>query len=252
MGKYSGIFLCSDFDGTLAKNTVIPKGNLDAIQYFCDNGGIFSVVSGRNLEFLEGYTPELCLKSYVACLNGTEIYHFPTKRLIYSTLVPKGTKEKLSGLMEELDCISDIRVFGAKDSRITHAAAPDFYEKVMSYFDEPVRKLLIHSASPFSDKDFLYIKEAFGESFEVARSWAMGIEISNSISTKGIAARRMAKMVGADKLVCVGDYENDIPLLKAADISFAVGNALQSLKDIATYTTVNVEDCAIAEIIKQL
>ncbi len=252
MGRYSGILLCSDFDGTLAKNQIIPKENLDAIRYFCDNGGVFSVVSGRNVEFLDNYTPELVLRSYVACLNGTEIYHYPTKTLVERALVPEGTQAMLKNLIDELDCISDIRVFGMHGNRVIENNGEDFCDRVMALFSEPVRKLLIHSDKPYADDFVAFIKRYFGDGFEVARSWSQGLEISNGVLNKGIAARKMADLIGADKLVCVGDYENDISLLKAADISFAVGNAIPSLKKIATHTTVNVEECAIAAIIETL
>ena len=34
MGKYSGILLCSDFDGTLFDGEKIPENNLKAIREF--------------------------------------------------------------------------------------------------------------------------------------------------------------------------------------------------------------------------
>ena len=51
----------------------------------------------------------------------------------------------------------------------------------------------------------------------------------------------------------MGDYENDIPLFEKCDISFAVANAEDSLKNIATYTTsTTVEESAAAEVIETL
>ncbi len=252
MGKYSGYLLCSDFDSTLAVNSVIPQKNLDAIKYFCDEGGIFSVVTGRNVGFLEKYTPDLCLDAYVACLNGAEIYHFPTKKLINATIVPESTKEKMSTILSELDCITDVRVFGIYESTIVYKTAPDFFERVMTLLEQPARKLLIHSNTPFNSSDMDYIKSVFGVQFEIARSWAHGVEILNVISTKGIAARQMAQLVGAHTLICIGDYENDLSMLKAADISYAVENAMPEIKEAAMHVTVSAQEGAIAAIIDEL
>ena len=46
MGKFSGILICSDFDGTLAVGGHVVEKNIDAIRYFQENGGLFSVITG--------------------------------------------------------------------------------------------------------------------------------------------------------------------------------------------------------------
>ena len=53
-------------------------------------------------------------------------------------------------------------------------------------------------------------------------------------------------------LVGVGDYENDLTLIRDADIGYAVENATSSLKAIADRVTVSVNECAIAKIIEDL
>ena len=47
MGKFDGILLCSDWDGTLFDGTSIPENNVEAIRYFQRNGGTFTLSSGR-------------------------------------------------------------------------------------------------------------------------------------------------------------------------------------------------------------
>ena len=47
MGKFDGILLCSDWDGTLSDSGNIPKANIDAIRYFQREGGLFTFASGR-------------------------------------------------------------------------------------------------------------------------------------------------------------------------------------------------------------
>ena len=60
------------------------------------------------------------------------------------------------------------------------------------------------------------------------------------------------EFTGASHLVCVGDYENDIPMIKAADIGYAVGNAVPPLKAVADRVTVDCRDHALAHIIGEL
>ena len=52
--------------------------------------------------------------------------------------------------------------------------------------------------------------------------------------------------------VAAGNYENDIDLLQAADIGYAVGDSIPSVKAVADRITVNCADHAIAAIIAEL
>ena len=52
--------------------------------------------------------------------------------------------------------------------------------------------------------------------------------------------------------MCVGDYENDISMLKEADLSYAVGNALPRVKESAVRITVTNNESALAKIISEL
>ena len=46
--KFEGILITTDLDGTLLNDEhIIPKENLDAIEYFKENGGYFTFITGR-------------------------------------------------------------------------------------------------------------------------------------------------------------------------------------------------------------
>ena len=86
----------------------------------------------------------------------------------------------------------------------------------------------------------------------IVRSYEDYSEVLEPESTKAPNTRALARLVGADTLVCVGDYENDIEMIKEADIGYAVGNAIDEVKAIADRITVSVNDAAIARIIEEL
>ena len=44
----------------------------------------------------------------------------------------------------------------------------------------------------------------------------------------------MKEMLGCDRIVCFGDHLNDLPLFAIADERYAVENAEEALKKIAT------------------
>lgn len=60
------------------------------------------------------------------------------------------------------------------------------------------------------------------------------LEVMPKEATKANSALRLKELLGADKLVAFGDGYNDIKLFEAADECYAVGNAVDELKEIAT------------------
>lgn len=60
------------------------------------------------------------------------------------------------------------------------------------------------------------------------------LEIMPRAATKANAAQKLKELTGADKLVVFGDGYNDIDMFKAADEAYAVSNAVDELKEIAT------------------
>jgi hydroxymethylpyrimidine pyrophosphatase-like HAD family hydrolase len=81
------------------------------------------------------------------------------------------------------------------------------------------------------------------------RSWGLSLEILKRENAKGAAVRRLADKLGSKLIVAVGDYENDTEMLKIADISYAVENAINEVKQIADRQTVSFTESAIAHII---
>jgi Cof subfamily protein (haloacid dehalogenase superfamily) len=69
------------------------------------------------------------------------------------------------------------------------------------------------------------------------------LDIHHSGGTKGDAVKVIQKQLGAKKLICFGDADNDISMFELADESYAMGQGLTELKAIATQTIgTNQED----------
>ena len=77
------------------------------------------------------------------------------------------------------------------------------------------------------------------------------LEIYAQDTTKANAIRRLANTIGAKRIVVFGDNLNDIPMMKMADWSVAVGNAFDEVKACANEVIgINDED-AVARWIMQ-
>ena len=72
------------------------------------------------------------------------------------------------------------------------------------------------------------------------------LEIYAQGTTKAAAIKQMAKETGASRIVVFGDNLNDIPMMKIADCSVAVGNAFNEVKEFASEVTLtNNEDAVV-------
>lgn len=253
MGKYSGILLCSDFDGTLFDGVKIPEKNLKAIREFRREGGLFTVISGRNVEFLTPFFAGDKLGVPVGNLNGAVIYDIDSGKVIRESFMSGLTCELAIRFMKESQIYSNA-IFFPKNGLIR--VPKDRFELVTEELCRSTYKFIIEldrsCSKEESDKVFSSAKLVAGDKFEVVRSSYHLIEILDKRLSKASAALFLKEYTGAHTLVCVGDFENDIDMIRAADIGYAVENAEDSVKCSADRITCDVKDGAIAEIISEL
>ena len=86
MGKYSGYLICSDFDGTFYTGKEIPKRNMDAIRRFKADGGLFTLATGRTVDFIPPYFPDYDFDVPIINLNGAVLYDKENKKIIIYSL----------------------------------------------------------------------------------------------------------------------------------------------------------------------
>jgi hypothetical protein len=88
--------------------------------------------------------------------------------------------------------------------------------------------------------------------YSIARSPAYPnidfINIVNPLVSKGVALGKLMQHFGyhKDEVIAIGDGLNDIPLLKAAGVSVAMGNAFPEVKETALYVTQDIEQHGVA------
>ena len=76
-------------------------------------------------------------------------------------------------------------------------------------------------------------------------------EIMPADTSKGMAAKALRGILGAEKIVAFGDAKNDRSLFLEADESYAVKNADESLKELATEVIGYSEEDAVAKFIRE-
>ncbi|MBR6603189.1 MAG: HAD-IIB family hydrolase, partial [Clostridia bacterium] len=90
--------------------------------------------------------------------------------------------------------------------------------------------------------------------FDFIRSEKTLFEILPKGSGKGNVLPKLSEHLGIDmrKTIAVGDYHNDISMLKAAGLGIAVSNAQPEVKKAADMVTVSNDEDAIAKIISDI
>ena len=75
MGIYSDILITADFDRTLtATDSTIPARNLEAIRYFMENGGTFTVNTGRSVPMTRVFRDIVPVNAPLLLYNGSAAY----------------------------------------------------------------------------------------------------------------------------------------------------------------------------------
>lgn len=253
MGKYKGILLLTDFDGTLYTGREIPQNNIDAIKRFCAEGGLFGFSSGRTYRYFDEWEHLVKANTFISSVNGTVIYDYPNRRVVSEKFIKDGSYGKIAELCSGHDRYLNVIVFTQDDVAYVDLPSQEGVSGALrEMMSKPVYKVMFHSRYAISDDEKAEIARFLGEDYYVSRSWREGIEIQSSDSTKGAAARQIKALTGADLLVCAGDFENDETMISAADIGYAVANATPEIKAIADRHTVSVGEGAIAAIIDEL
>lgn len=248
MENYYGYLICSDLDETLTHNGRMIEQNTASIKKYIENGGLFTLSTGRTPAYLfETYGREaLGINTYLICLNGTVICDPDSKDIVWERSYPKETLAELEFISKDFRGILNMNYYCFENSFTHYSEIPD---------GSKINKTVIAFDTPESCHRLRQRLEAeYRGIFSFNKSWDTGLEILPINAGKGACIREMRKILG-DKvktIVAVGDNENDLTMIQEADIGYAVENAIPELKSAADRITVSCLDGAISRIIKDI
>ncbi len=89
--------------------------------------------------------------------------------------------------------------------------------------------------------------------FEVVSSHFDNFEVTGKGVSKGNAVKVLANYYGIDseQVICIGDSENDLSMIKYAGLGIAMGNADENVKEAAKYITDNNNCDGVAKAIEK-
>lgn len=266
MGKFDGILICTDLDGTLYKNDkTISEENKEAIEYFKREGGYFTFITGRMPYYsIDAYNTANPNVPY-GCVNGGGIYDGREHRYVWTYPIDSSVLELVQYIDERFENIG-IQVCGfdttyfAKDNVFSEMfrKITKLPKNIRHYRDvkEPFAKIIFVVDSPetMSAIDSALKSHPLSENFDFVRSEKSLYEILPKGVNKGLALSKLVECLHLDinKTIAIGDFDNDVGMLKAAKLGVAVSNASKAAMDAADVVTVSNEEHAIARVIYDL
>lgn len=262
MGKFDGVLLVSDFDDTLYGSDLTVSGeNVEAVRYFIEQGGRFTVATGRARP---AFAPcwELCpINAPVILSNGSALYDFQREEMVCETFLPErilGDLMELTFVVPEvgLEAYCGEKVYLHNPNVITRShlerVGVPGEEKAIRDFPGPLSKVLLeHDRHEVLERVQTYILEHWGEHYEAIFSNQVLLELTAKGSSKGGMVLELARRLGVarEHLYCVGDNENDIPMLAVSAIPFAPSNSAPAVKEWGARLVGSCDESCIAEIV---
>lgn len=267
MGKFDGYLLVSDLDGTLiGRDHSVSDENVTAIREFVAEGGRFLGATGRTELNVRPYTVGIPLSSPWILYNGAAIYDWERASFIYKAPLPRSLAEAfVVRVMAQFRQVNVQVYAGGPFCQVNPDGQPDAIavREQQAFEDKPVEaitddwlKVLFCSDVPehLDGIEALFESDPLRSVAHSMRSGPSYYEVTAQGVNKGTALAHLKMLLdpAPSRVVAIGDYNNDIEMLKAADMPAAPESALDEVKQHATIITACHSRSAIADLIRIL
>ena len=244
MALFSDVLLTADFDRTLTDPTgQIPKRNVEAIEYFMENGGAFTVNTGRSLPQSREILERLPMNAPILCYNGglaadgeKIVFQHPMELPLEETIRAvcrafpdlnvdlHGVKAHFG--FQPTGCWEEY--YSARNHKWQLAEPGADYGPFLKFNvygeirDNSFYQFFTGTPEEIAriDEAEKWMKDTFGEIIVIFRAGARVLNVHAAGVSKIRAARDLQERLGRKILVCVGDAENDLTMLRGADYAF--------------------------------
>lgn len=264
----------SDLDGTLltSKESVSAYSLAELNEMIDACGLLFTYATARSLNSAAKACWGLRQNLPVILYNGALIMEPWNRRMLYNNHFNEGQLAFLKKLFEKYDVWPLVYSFRGAVERVSWVEGKET-TGVRRYLD---RRSGDRRLNPVRDREEVFGDEIFYFNCigrkedldalheEVERSldikciyeqetyhtdyWC---EIMPANTSKGMAAKALRNILSIDRIVAFGDAKNDCELFREADECYAVKNADEALKEIATEIIGYSEEDAVAKFIRK-
>lgn len=253
----------TDLDGTLLdKSHEVSAENKKAVQEAVRQGVTVTVATGRMYVSALPYAKQLGVDVPIITYNGALIKSVEGE-VLYASYLPQQTVHDVLDYCFERDW----HIHTYQDDHLyfkEYTAKARGYEGLAGLKGEVVgasglyersesvpKMLVITSGAEESDRVVAELDKSFAGRMFAVKSNPEYVEIINPGVNKATALERLLQQLNLKKeeVMAIGDSNNDLPMLKVAGYSVAMGNANDAVKAVCDYVT---DDCMHSGVAKAI
>ena len=269
MKKFERILIASDIDGTILwESKYIHPENLEKLRYFCDHGGHFTLSTGRNHIDIFRVTKNLEEFVNAPCIlcNGSYLYDKERDAIINPQYL---NTERAVQLFHDVKDRFDGVGFRASFPQgfLCATENPIILEQLKAWNLEKLA--IVRPLAEFADQKLFkaafvcddpeklselqdYIIRNYGDVFTVTTSGKTIMEVQPLGVSKKTQIIHLKKLYPDCQLWCIGDFHNDLEMLRGADVAVCPENAVDAVKAISHLQVCHCKDGAIAAMIDEI
>jgi Cof subfamily protein (haloacid dehalogenase superfamily) len=227
------------------------------------SGHTVTIATGRSCPPPRVFARRLGLVSPIICYQGAAIQDVLTRSPIFHRPLPLDLAKEIArwGTASGLDITAyhDDVIYLEEIRR-----EPEFYDRwfglpmvvvddLAGSLDGDITKFIVTVAPEDAPGVLEEARSLFGDRAQVVRSHDFFIEFVAKGVSKGDALARLAGYLGVprDRVVAVGDNENDLDMLRWAGVGVAMGNAPDVVKREADWVAPSIEMDGAAEVLRR-
>lgn len=269
--------ICIDMDGTLLnKNHDISEENKVAIKEAIEKGACVAVTTGRLFTSAKYFANLIGAETPTISSNGAYIREKNGNKVIYESTLTLDQILRIYDIIKKYDLtvyfnmsdaiLSDKKLPNDHGYKLMNNLIEKEEDRIKIYEDEEIDftktlkkyKRNILKAICIEDKELEKLYKAKEElkkysDLEVVSSWNNNFEIMKSGTSKGKAVEMLAKIlkIKREEIICIGDSENDLSMIKYAGLGVAMGNGTNLIKKECDYITLTNEENGVAKVIEK-
>lgn len=265
-GSIRDILVVSDMDGTLLDADLrLAPADIETIRLFVALGGHFTVATGRTYASIAMYPELKAVIEPAITSGGAVIYNFARGEAAKSHVLPHlAATQALRDLLEAFPGLGAM-VMG-NDMRLYKVAHSEqlmglIEAERMTYFTRPVEdlpgewnKVLFAASHEILEQVIVYTAEKTYPGVYFLETNEYYYEMMPKGVSKGSALNDLCELlnISTKNTVVIGDYYNDIAMMKKAGYAIAMRNAPDDVLDAADEVTGTNRESGVGQYLYKL
>jgi Cof subfamily protein (haloacid dehalogenase superfamily) len=267
MVSYSGspLLLAIDLDGTLVEpRKPVRPAVIAAVKRAQAAGVRVTIVTGRMYVGAKPFADELELDGPIVLYQGAVLADAKTGRFEREVSLPNAVARRIYDVAKAHDLhvqfYRDDHFYVENDNAYaqlyarTSGTEPVVVPSLLDAFaGRDSTKVNVVTDAARTPEIFALMERTCGPDAYVTRSNPEFVEMLSPEVDKGVALRLVAEHFGIPmaRVAAIGDSYNDLPLLRAAGFSIAMGSSPDELKAVADAVVADVEHDGVVEAIER-